>query len=47
MISGERTRLACWFRRLAETDFDLLAESATHGIVELRAFFTFHEEKSI
>jgi predicted ABC-type ATPase len=25
----------------------LLAESATHGMVELRAFFTFHEEKSV
>jgi predicted ABC-type ATPase len=25
----------------------LLAESATHSIIKLRAFFTFHEEKSI
>jgi predicted ABC-type ATPase len=25
----------------------LLAESATHSIVELRAFFSFHEEKSV
>jgi predicted ABC-type ATPase len=26
---------------------NLLAESTTHGIVQLRTFFSFHEEKSV
>gem|GEM_PF-5016102 len=28
-VSGERTRLACWFRRLAETSFQKFATART------------------